>query len=103
MTASGRCPVCGGELRSAVRRELVFRRCLSCATTLLDATDFDRLVPPDSPPGPVADRDYIEPQPQRDHGHASGRPRPPFAPSWGSAGAGMTEPDADGVRLMFGE
>lgn len=99
MTASGRCPACGGELRVATRHGATFRRCLACHTTVVDAALFDRLLPPETPPGPQYDGyPGPEPQPQQDHGHGAGRPRPPFAPPWSASG-----PDRpDGSDLMFG-
>lgn len=96
MTASGRCPSCGGELRADVRRNVAFRRCLSCAATVLDAATFDGLVPPEGQKGPQRrDYDHVGHHPQEDLGYTAAHPQPPF-PQWAAGGG------PDGVGLMFG-
>lgn len=100
MTTTGRCPVCGGELRVDTRKGVKFSKCLSCGAALLDAAAFNRLLPPETLPGPtVGEHDYPYHHPQDDHGHASARPQPPFAPTWS---ASPPKRRGDGRGLMFG-
>lgn len=99
MTASGRCPACGGELRTAERQGVTFRQCLACGSAVLDRASINALLPPATPPGPAqSDYDYPVHYPQDDRGHAAARPQPPFAPPWASD----TAADPGGLGLMFG-
>ena len=90
------CPFCGADLRPHRHRGVSAWWCPSCGAAILppDAASTFGFVPA-APPETA--RDYAEPQPQRDHGHVSGRPRPLFAPTWG---LGERNPTADGRGLL---
>lgn len=98
MTASGTpvCPFCGDEVRPHRHRGVAAWLCPSCGAATLppDAASTLGFVPT-RPPEPT--RDYVEPQPQRDHRHVSGRPRPLLAPIWG---LGARNPTSDGRGLL---